>query len=68
MGASMVRRLLRKGWVGSAMSDSGAIIGIRSFGMSAPGEVVKAHFGFDAAHVITAAKEQLAWHARLRKG
>ena len=25
-------------------------------------------FGFDAAHVITAAKEQLARHARLRKG
>lgn len=41
----------------------GAIIGMRSFGLSAPGKVAEAHFGFDAAHVVAAAKEQLARHA-----
>ncbi|MGJ7508447.1 transketolase [Variovorax sp. GT1P44] len=43
---------------------AGAIIGMRSFGLSAPGKVAEAHFGFDAAHVVAAAKEQLARHAR----
>ena len=42
---------------------SGTIIGMRSFGISAPGNVGEAHFGFDAAHVIAAAREQLARHA-----
>jgi transketolase len=42
----------------------GAIIGMRSFGLSAPGKVAEAHFGFDAAHVVAAAQEQLARHAR----
>ncbi|MDM0104939.1 transketolase [Variovorax sp. J22R24] len=42
----------------------GTIIGMRSFGLSAPGKVAEAHFGFDAAHVVAAAKEQLARHAR----
>ncbi|MDM0077043.1 transketolase [Variovorax sp. J2P1-59] len=42
----------------------GAILGMRSFGLSAPGKVAEAHFGFDAAHVVAAAKEQLARHAR----
>ena len=41
---------------------SGTIIGIRSFGLSAPGKVVEAHFGFDTAHILAAAKEQLARH------
>jgi len=41
----------------------GAIIGMRSFGLSAPGKVVEAHFGFDAAHVVAAVREQLARHA-----
>jgi transketolase len=49
------------------VGQRGAIIGMRSFGMSAPGKVVEAHFGFDAAHVVAAAKEQLARHAPLRK-
>jgi transketolase len=41
----------------------GAIIGMRSFGLSAPGKVAEARFGFDAAHVVAAAKEQLARRA-----
>ena len=41
----------------------GAIIGMRSFGLSAPGKVAEAHFGFDVGHVVAAAKEQLARHA-----
>ena len=42
-----------------------AIIGMRSFGVSAPGKVVEARFGFDAAHVVAAAKEQLARHVSI---
>ena len=38
----------------------GAIIAMRGFGISAPGKVAEAHFGFDAAHVVAAAKQQLA--------
>jgi transketolase len=45
------------------VGQRGAIIGMGSFGLSAPGKIVEAHFGFDAAHVIAAAKEQLARHA-----
>ena len=41
----------------------GTIIGMRSFGLSAPGKVVEAHFGFDVAHVVAAAREQIARHA-----
>ena len=37
----------------------GAIIGMTTFGMSAPGKVCEAHFGFTAAHVVEAAKMQL---------
>ncbi len=42
---------------------SGAILGIDSFGLSAPGKVVAEHFGFDAGHVVAAAKTQLALQA-----
>jgi transketolase len=41
----------------------GTIIGMRAFGLSAPGKDAEVHFGFDVAHVIRAAKEQLARHA-----
>lgn len=41
----------------------GAIIAMRSFGLSAPGKVALAHFGFDCAHVVAAARQQLAFHA-----
>jgi transketolase len=40
------------------------IIGMRSFGISAPGKVAQAHFGFDVAHVVAAAREQIARHAQ----
>ncbi len=40
----------------------GAILDMYSFGMSAPGKDVMAHFGFDAAHVVRAAQEQLHRH------
>ncbi len=40
----------------------GEIIAMRSFGLSAPGKVVEAHFGFDVAHVLAAARRQLVRH------
>lgn len=42
----------------------GTIIGMRSFGISAPGKFAQAHFGFDVAHVVAAAREQIARHAQ----
>ncbi|MDZ4358264.1 MAG: transketolase [Variovorax sp.] len=42
----------------------GTIIGMRSFGISAPGQVAQVHFGFDVAHVVVAAREQIARHAQ----
>ena len=41
----------------------GTMVGMHSFGMSAPREQVEAHFGFDVAHVVDAAKAQLALNA-----
>ncbi len=41
----------------------GAIVAMRSFGLSAPGPAVQAHFGFGAAQVLAAAREQLARQA-----
>ena len=40
----------------------GAILGLRSFGMSAPMKVLAQHFGFSAEHVVEAAKAQIALH------
>jgi transketolase len=42
----------------------GAVLGMHTFGLSAPMKVVAQHFGFDADHVVAAAKEQLARHRR----
>ena len=39
---------------------TGAIIGMQSFGLSAPASVAAQHFGFEAAHVVAAAKAQIA--------
>ena len=47
------------------VGQRGTIIGMRSFGISAPGKVAEAHFGFDVAQIVAAAKEQLVWHAPL---
>ncbi|MEP6963943.1 MAG: transketolase C-terminal domain-containing protein, partial [Polaromonas sp.] len=41
----------------------GTMIGMHSFGLSAPREQVEAHFGFDVPHVVEAAKAQLALNA-----
>jgi transketolase len=41
----------------------GAIIAMRSFGISAPGPVALDHFGFDVEHVVAAARQQLDLHA-----
>jgi len=42
---------------------AGAILGLHTFGMSAPLKVVAQHFGFEPAHVVAAAKAQIARHA-----
>jgi len=38
----------------------GSILGMDTFGLSAPIKVVALHFGFEPAHVVAAAREQLA--------
>ena len=38
----------------------GAILALHSFGLSAPSKVVAEHFGFEPAHVVVAAKAQIA--------
>jgi transketolase len=45
------------------VGQRGSIIAMRTFGVSAPGKVAQSHFGFDVAHVVAAAREQLARHA-----
>ena len=42
---------------------AGRILGMHSFGLSAPAKIVAQHFGFEPAHVIAAAREQVARHA-----
>jgi transketolase len=39
---------------------TGTMLGMHSFGASAPGTDVQEHFGFDEAHVLAAARAQLA--------
>ncbi len=41
----------------------GTILGLHTFGLSAPLKVVAQHFGFEPAHVVAAAREQMARHA-----
>ncbi|MGH8865706.1 MAG: transketolase family protein [Burkholderiales bacterium] len=50
------------GWERYAGLD-GTILGLHTFGLSAPIKVVAQHFGFYPAHVVAAAKEQMARHA-----
>jgi transketolase len=38
----------------------GAVVGIDTFGASAPAEALYKHFGITAEHVVAAAKAQLA--------
>jgi transketolase len=42
----------------------GSILAMHGYGMSAPGPVVQAGFGFDVAHVLDAARQQLARQSR----
>ena len=46
----------------------GAVVGMRSFGASAPGKDVQKKFGFTPEHVLRVAKEQIATQERRRKG
>nr|WP_260467475.1 transketolase C-terminal domain-containing protein [Pandoraea apista] len=46
------------GWERYA-GHEGAILGLHTFGKSAPREALARHFGFDVAHIVTAAKAQL---------
>jgi transketolase len=46
----------------------GTIIAMHTFGLSAPGKVVQAHFGFDVEHVVAAARQQLVRHALHGRG
>ncbi|MFL6647245.1 MAG: transketolase [Sulfurifustaceae bacterium] len=39
--------------------SGGTILGVHTFGLSAPMKVVAQHFGFEPAHVVAAAKKQL---------
>ena len=57
-----VEAAVARGW-GRYVGRRGAIVATRSLGLSAPGKVVQAHFGFDVDHVLTAARQQPALHA-----
>ena len=39
---------------------TGIVLGMRSFGMSAPMKVVAEHFGFTVEHVVEAARQAIA--------
>jgi transketolase len=41
------------------VGNQGLVLGMKTFGMSAPLKVVTEHFGFVAEHVVAAAKEVL---------
>lgn len=41
----------------------GSILGLDTFGLSAPMKVVAQHFGFEPAHVVAATREQVVRHA-----
>jgi len=51
------------GWARYAGTE-GAVLALRSFGMSAPMKVVTEHFGFTPDHVAAAAREQVVRHRR----
>jgi len=46
------------------VGNQGAILGMNTFGTSAPGQEVSRHFGFEPQHVVTAAREQVARNGR----
>jgi transketolase len=42
--------------------SGGTNIGMQTFGMSAPRQIVEKYFGFEPAHIVAAAKAQIARH------
>lgn len=46
----------------------GAVLGMHTFGLSAPAAIVARHFGFDAGHVVQAAREQIELAKRRAHG
>jgi transketolase len=51
------------GWA-RYVGPEGTMLGMRTFGLSAPRQAVAEHFGFTPDHVVGAAREQLARHPR----
>ncbi len=45
----------------------GTVLGLHTFGLSAPVKVVEQHFGFAPAHVVAAAREQVGRHGGRRR-
>lgn len=43
--------------------SGGCILGVNSFGLSAPAKIVAQCFGFEPSHVVAAAREQIQRHA-----
>jgi transketolase len=43
----------------------GTILGLDTFGLSAPMKDIAQHFGFESAHVVAAAKEQISHYAAI---
>ncbi len=41
----------------------GTILGLRTFGLSAPTKIVEQHFGFESAHIVAAARTQITRNA-----
>lgn len=56
----------RFGWERYTGFD-GTILGLHTFGLSAPMKAIAQHFGFEPAHVVAAAREQMARHAASRE-
>lgn len=50
------------------VGPTGAIIGVNSFGASAPGPVVMAHYGFTVEHVVATARAVLTNNRSQRRG
>jgi transketolase len=45
----------------------GTVLGLHTFGLSAPMKVVAQHFGFESEHVVAAAKEQIVRQASKKR-
>ncbi len=45
----------------------GTVLGMHTFGLSAPMKIVTQHFGFEPEHVVAAAREQIARHASKKR-